>query len=59
VAGERRDGGSEVIEASLTMLECTRCHSGIRSDQMPQIIQAFRALTGEQSRVDDRPKAAR
>ena len=65
----------EAIQASLTMLQCTRCHteavlsrlvlqtparqvatirrmqrmpeSGIRPDQVPQIIEAFRALSGQ------------
>ena len=65
----------ETIQASLTMLQCTRCHteavlsrlvlqtpaqqavtirrmqrmpeSGIRSDQVPQIIEAFRTLAGQ------------
>jgi len=65
----------EVIQASLTMLQCTRCHneavlsrlalqtsaqqtatirrmqqmpeSGIRPDQVPQIIAAFRTLSGQ------------
>jgi hypothetical protein len=65
----------EVIQASLTMLQCTRCHSeavlsrlamqtppqqaatirrmqrmpesGIRPDQVPQIIEAFRTLSGQ------------
>jgi hypothetical protein len=65
----------EMIQASLTMLQCTRCHteavlsrlllqgpaqqvatirrmqrmpeSGIRPDQVPQIIEAFRTLSGQ------------
>jgi hypothetical protein len=65
----------EAIQASLTMLQCTRCHteavlsrlvlqtpaeqvatirrmqrmpeSGIRPDQVPQIVAAFRALSGQ------------
>ena len=65
----------EVIQASLTMLQCTRCHteavlsrlvlqtppeqvatirrmqrmpeSGIRPDQVPQIVEAFRTLSGQ------------
>jgi hypothetical protein len=65
----------ELIQASLTMLQCTRCHneavlsrlafqtpaqqaatirrmqqmpeSGIRPDQVPQIIEAFRTLSGQ------------
>ena len=65
----------ESIQASLTMLQCTRCHteavlsrlvlqtpaqqvatirrmqrmpeSGIRPDQVPQIVEAFRALSGQ------------
>ena len=65
----------ETIQASLTMLQCTRCHSeavlsrlvlqtpaqqvatirrmqrmpesGIRADQVPQIIEAFRTLSGQ------------
>jgi hypothetical protein len=65
----------EVIQASLTMLQCTRCHteavlsrlafqspaqqaatvrrmqrmpeSGIRPDQVPQLIEAFRTLSGQ------------
>lgn len=65
----------ELIQASLTMLQCTRCHteavlsrlvlqtpvqqaatirrmqqmpeSGFRSDQVPQIIDAFRTLSGQ------------
>jgi len=65
----------EQIQASLTMLQCTRCHteavlsrlvlltpvqqaatirrmqrmpeSGIRSDQVPEIIEAFRTLSGQ------------
>lgn len=65
----------EVIQASLTMLQCTRCHteavlsrlvlqtpaeqvatirrmqqmpeSGLRADQVPQIVEAFRTLSGQ------------
>ncbi len=65
----------QVIQASLTMLQCTRCHteavlsrlvlqtptqqvatirrmqrmpeSGIRPDQVPQIVEAFRILSGQ------------
>jgi hypothetical protein len=65
----------ETIQASLTMLQCTRCHteavlsrlllqsppqqvatirrmqrmpeSGIRPDQVPQIVEAFRTLSGQ------------
>jgi hypothetical protein len=65
----------EIIQASLTMLQCTRCHteavlsrlvlqtpaqqvvtirrmqrmpeSGIRPDQVPQIVEAFRILSGQ------------
>ena len=65
----------EVIQASLTMLQCTRCHteavlsrlafqspaeqvatvrrmqrmpeSGIRADQVPLIVSAFRTLSGQ------------
>jgi hypothetical protein len=65
----------EVIQASLTMLQCTRCHteavlsrlllqtpaeqtatirrmqqmpeSGIRPDQVPDIVAAFRTLSGQ------------
>jgi hypothetical protein len=65
----------ELIQASLTMLQCTRCRteavlsrlvlqtpaqqaatirrmqrmpeSGIRPDQVPQIVEAFRTLSGQ------------
>jgi len=65
----------EVIQASLTMLQCTRCHteavlsrlvlqtpaeqvatirrmqrmpeSGMRPDQVPQVVEAFRTLSGQ------------
>ena len=65
----------DLIQASLTMLQCTRCHteavlsrlllqpptqqvvtirrmqrmpeSGIRPDQVPQIVEAFRTLSGQ------------
>lgn len=65
----------EMIQASLTMLQCTRCHteavlsrlvlqtpaqqvatirrmqrmpeSGMRPDQVPQVVEAFRVLSGQ------------
>lgn len=65
----------ETIQASVTMLQCTRCHSeavlsrlllqppaqqvatirrmqrmpesGIRADQVPQIVEAFKTLSGQ------------
>jgi hypothetical protein len=65
----------EAIQASLTLLQCTRCHSeavlsrlafqtpaqqvatvrrmqrmpesGIRADQVPQIVEAFKTLSGQ------------
>jgi hypothetical protein len=68
-------GDFEVIQASLTMLQCTRCHteavlsrlllqtpaqqvatirrmqrmpeSGMRPDQVPQVVEAFRTLSGQ------------